>query len=321
MSGFGITPVSTTNLLLNQFPVSAVAVPGTSSGNLTALEGGPASTDSNGNQTAPVSVYIKDGGDTTQGISTDAANANTVMGQLKQIKTNTASVTIGVLPALVAGSAVIGSTTIQATSGTALQADQSNTELKVSLYGKSTTAGDTALLVDALGQMTVEDFIQYHIMQGHGFRATTGLLSTGTGSNNFICMQAASNAVIKHFLFYSLIAANTNVTGEIRLYQASVATADSNLSTSLTAYNQQPKSATTSVLTTLAGSPAASTQTSGFQGNITSVNAAVAGQATQMLQNKSLVYFASGDTASVEVANKIPTTGNSASITFEWIEW
>jgi len=55
------------------------------------------------------------------------------------------NINVAVNAALPAGSAVIGSTTIQATSGTALVADQSNTELRVSNYVKTTTAGDTAL--------------------------------------------------------------------------------------------------------------------------------------------------------------------------------
>lgn len=75
MSGFGSNPTTGTqgSLPANQFPLSSVAVPGTANGDLTALEGGPASTDSNGNKTAPVSMYIKDGGDTAQGATTDTA--------------------------------------------------------------------------------------------------------------------------------------------------------------------------------------------------------------------------------------------------------
>jgi len=54
---FGTTPTSTTSLGTNQFPVSAVAVPGETGGNLTALEGGPESTDGNGNKMAPARVF------------------------------------------------------------------------------------------------------------------------------------------------------------------------------------------------------------------------------------------------------------------------
>lgn len=62
---------------------------------------------------------------------------------------------IGILSPLPAGSNVIGSTTIQATSGTALLADQSNTELRASIYGKNSTAGDTPLLVDSTGRLLI----------------------------------------------------------------------------------------------------------------------------------------------------------------------
>lgn len=103
---FGATPISTTSLGANQFPVSAVAVPGTTNGNLTAVEGGPASTDSNGNLTAPISTYTKDGGNVALGTTTDSVGASTVLGQLKQIRLNTASVTIG--SALPTGGNVIG---------------------------------------------------------------------------------------------------------------------------------------------------------------------------------------------------------------------
>jgi hypothetical protein len=53
---------------------------------------------------------------------------------------------------LAAGTAVIGSAMIQSVSGTALGADVSNSELKVSNYVKSSAAGDTAL---TLGQTTM----------------------------------------------------------------------------------------------------------------------------------------------------------------------
>jgi hypothetical protein len=97
---FGTTPLSTTVLSTNQFPVSAVYIQGASGGNLTAVQGGPVSSaDSSGNVSAPIAVYLPDGNDVAQGFSTDSAGANSVIGQLKQIRVNTASVTIGSLPA------------------------------------------------------------------------------------------------------------------------------------------------------------------------------------------------------------------------------
>lgn len=103
-ANFGTTPTSTTPLGTNQFPVSAVFVPGTASGNTTGLQGGPASTDGNGYASAPVAIYayassLVDGSDATIGATTDASSANTLIGLTKAIKANTANVTIGSLPA------------------------------------------------------------------------------------------------------------------------------------------------------------------------------------------------------------------------------
>ncbi len=251
MSGFGSNPTTGTQgaLSVNQFPLSSVAEPGRANGDLTALEGGPGTVDSNSNRTAPASVYVKDGGDVAQGTTTDAAvtgdNAGTLSAKLRgltkiladiwdstnhlfhqnvkqvggtAIDTNSGNKSAGTvrvvlatdqpaltnkllvtpdsvaLPAnqsvdvsrmngvatamgngvsgtgvqrvtiasdstgqvaLASGSNVIGSTTIQTTSGTALVADQSNTELRVSNYGKSSTAGDTAILVDSTGRVLI----------------------------------------------------------------------------------------------------------------------------------------------------------------------
>lgn len=85
---FGQNPTTGTQgaLPTNQFPLGSVAVPGAANGDLTALEGGPVSTDSNGNKTAPASLYVKDGGDVTQGASTDANTANSVIGRLTRVR-------------------------------------------------------------------------------------------------------------------------------------------------------------------------------------------------------------------------------------------
>lgn len=102
---FGSTPTSTTALTTNQFPVSAVAVPGETSGNLTALEGGPESVDANGNKTAPASMYLKDGSDVAQGTTTDAvysgSGAGTTIALLKKLVaelTATLNVSVSNLP-------------------------------------------------------------------------------------------------------------------------------------------------------------------------------------------------------------------------------
>ena len=98
---FGTTPLSTTTIGANQFPLSGVYVQGTAGGNITALQGGPVSSaDANSNVSAPAAIYVPDGNDVTLGTTTDASSANTLIGLTKAIKANTASVTIGSLPAI-----------------------------------------------------------------------------------------------------------------------------------------------------------------------------------------------------------------------------
>ena len=89
---YGASDTSTTSLGANQFPISEVYPPsGTQTsaagGQLTALEGGPASTDANSKRSAPASMYVKDGGDVAQGLTTDAAvtgdNSGTLSAKLR----------------------------------------------------------------------------------------------------------------------------------------------------------------------------------------------------------------------------------------------
>src|SRR6266566_9838290 len=84
MADYGTSDTSTTNLGANQFPISDVYVPNTG---LRATEGGPASTDAGGKVSAPTSIYIKDGGDVAQGLTTDPAvtgdNSGTLSAKLR----------------------------------------------------------------------------------------------------------------------------------------------------------------------------------------------------------------------------------------------
>ena len=113
-SNFAVTPYSTTTLPDNTFPVSAVFVPGTASGNLTAVQGGPSTTDGNSYTSAPMAVYTYDGNNVALGTTTDLATANTLIGLSKAIKANTANVAVGSLPALPAGTNTIGNVGLSA---------------------------------------------------------------------------------------------------------------------------------------------------------------------------------------------------------------
>jgi hypothetical protein len=155
---FGTTPLSTTAIGTNQFPATAVYVPGTAGGNFTAMQGGPAqSPDSQGNVCAPVAMYVPDGNDVTQGTSTDAANANSVIGQLKQIKANTANVAVASLPSLPAGSNMIGAVGLVAGSalvGGVELVDSSGTNKATISAGGALKVDNSAVVQPVAGTVT-----------------------------------------------------------------------------------------------------------------------------------------------------------------------
>src|SRR6266702_2479313 len=67
---FGTTPLSTTALGANQFPVGSCFVPGTAAGKMTSLEGTLINTDGNGYASSALRVGLKDGDDVTLGLTT-----------------------------------------------------------------------------------------------------------------------------------------------------------------------------------------------------------------------------------------------------------
>jgi hypothetical protein len=139
---FGQTPLDGSS---TPIPMSSAVPDG--SNQPYAIEGGPGIS-TGGNTLVPVSVWIKDGNDIALGTSTDAANANSVIGQLKQIKTNTAaSVT------LAASSAVIG---VVAFGGTATLGVPSNNGVTVVKAGSGRLA---SVIVTSTGsaQMNIYD--------------------------------------------------------------------------------------------------------------------------------------------------------------------
>lgn len=81
MTTFGNSPKDNTGI-----PISSVYVPDTSGANLTALQGGPPSTDGNGQTSAPAAMSLANGADVVQGSTTDNSAINTVMGRLTAIR-------------------------------------------------------------------------------------------------------------------------------------------------------------------------------------------------------------------------------------------
>lgn len=278
---------------------------------------------------------------TLAGTPTDANTINSLMGRLTKLRdllnalaydnTNEVKTSVygkgagaaGDTPLLLdsSGRPIIGN--VVQISGQAPTLDNTSV-LAVSMRGKGTAAGDTALLLDTLGQMTIEDFIRYQIMAGHGFHATTGLIATGAG-NAYVGMQAIINNVAKNILIYNILCFSGSgaASTDARLYQNALSTADAALSTSLltSIKNQQPASATASVMSALWGSPASTTQVGSFVGTQVDQAGVSASGLLNFLQNPSIMWFKAGDVASVAAYMRVTTSANSAAVSMDWIEF
>lgn len=221
---YGTTPTSTTSLGANQFPASAVYTPNTAGGNFTALQGGPVSSaDGNGNVSAPVATYVPDGNDVALGTSTDAANANSVVGQLKQIKTNTASVTVGALPALPAGGNTIGGVELVDSGGTNKAAISAAGAVKVD---------NSAVTQPVSGTVTANQGGTWTVQPGNTANTTPWLTQPVAGASGgstpshaiSAATTNATNVKASAGLLYGLSISNTNAAARyFKLYDKATA--------------------------------------------------------------------------------------------------
>lgn len=194
------------------------------------------------------------------------------------------------------------------------------TILAMSVRGKGAgTAGDTALLLDALGQMTIEDFIRYQILQGNGFAATTGLIATATNSNAMVGLQILGANASKNILIYRMFATpGGNLESDVRLNQGTANTPDTNLTASPNVVNQS--GAATSSVATVKGAPASVTTTTtvGTQRAQYSVGA---NTVVELLQQGSTIYIPKNTNGYGVGYVKVATAANSAAMSAEWIEF
>ncbi len=205
MSGFGTTPVSTTSLSANQFPVSAVAVPGAAGGNLTALEGGPATTDSNGNSLAPAAMYVYDGNNVNEGATTDAAvtgdSAGSMSAKLRGINKILAAVWDNVnnllhvnLKQVGGANVALGQNTMAASVPVALASNQSAVPVSVNaLPAGSNVIGGVELVdsggsnkasISAGGALKVDGSAVTQPVSGTFWQATQPVSGTVTETNS-----------------------------------------------------------------------------------------------------------------------------------------
>lgn len=229
---FGATPLDGSVIPL---PMSSVVSDGVATPS--ALEGGPVFTDGNGNKVAPASMYIKDGADVAQGTTTDVANANTVIGQLKQIKTNTGSVTIGSLPAISGIVSVSNFPGTQAVSGTVGVSSLPALPAGTALIGHVVVDSAGSVTVTSLPSLPAGTAVIGHVIIDSATNvAVTALPALPAGSNaigtvgvtSLPALPAGSNAIgTVGVTSLPVLPAGTNLIGHVIVDSAGAVTVTS----------------------------------------------------------------------------------------------
>ncbi len=143
-------------------------------------------------------------------LTNDGSFAKETGGNLASIATNTANIPVkgqatmaNSLPVAIASNqGALGSVVAQAVAGTALAADQSNSELRVSNYGKSSTAGDVALAVNANGALQIQLVDQAGtnvagVDSGHRLQTIiSSAIPTGTNSIGAVTFSTSATGTI-----------------------------------------------------------------------------------------------------------------------------
>ena len=175
------------------------------------------------------------------------------------------------------------------------------------------------------GGLSIAQFIQYHILAGRGFRATTGQVATGV-ANVWLAVQGVANALAVNVLIYNILVSCNASTSDVRLYNNVNSTStDTDLTANLltSIFNQKVGGGVASALSALNGSPAGTLQTtvSANAGNVVADMAVVGNSTLNVLSNGSLLLLPKGAQNTFGVYVIEGTSGNKVSITLEWIEF
>jgi len=213
---------------------------------------------------------------------------------------------------------------LQVVSGTALVADQTNSILRTSLYGKNAVAADTALGLDSSGRVQdniaqwagaapsvnnpviTEDQIRGWINNGQGFSGSTGKLTGVSGTLGLSIFNP--NASGKTLIVYSI----SVIQGQTHFDQINYTTSDPALGTAVTAVNLKAGSGTASVTTCSSANttvvPAGTLvdATGGLNAQLTQI--VTPGHVYIIPANNGIVYYLNSGGA------------NQWNVTFHWVE-
>lgn len=167
--------------------------------------------------------------------------------------------------------------------------------------------------------------IRHLISQGKAFRATTTMITTNA-ANAFVGFLMRANTLSVNIVVYRIAAiGNVNMSDGRIYYNTTGANTDVGLSVNLltaNTSNQQVGGAATAV-TSLSGSPASTTQTTGM-GGTGAVQVGIFGAGVQplneILSMESQIWLPSGADRNFSVYGKMATSANILGYMIEWVE-
>lgn len=189
--------------------------------------------------------------------------------------------------------------------------------------GQTTSANSQPVVIASdQSPIPLQQFVQYETQLGNAYMATTGNIATGA-ANAFVAIQMTGNNISKSILLYSIVIGNgSGLETDGRILTLNAATVDANLTTNLLTSNvgNNMIGGGASSLTTLACSPAGTTQTTGLVGNNFTDWLSTANTMFDVFQGGKFIYAPKLTTWSIEIAQKKTTSTNAAMISIFWLE-
>jgi hypothetical protein len=323
VTGFGTTPLSNTVLGSNQFPVSAVAVPGHSGGNLTALRGANAATDTNGNELADMSVSVADGNSVALGTTTDTAysgsGAGTTIALLKKLVAELAS-TLTVSGAVTSNAGTNLNTSLLALeSGGNLATIATNTTTpNVSdRWARQLGQVDLARVLGATMSNTnpvlTESNLQNWLRNGQAFVVSTGLVTGASATCGLSIWNASSG---KNALIYSIRFLDQQG-GQAQYGQIYKVTSNPALASSATPVNKNFGSGTTSSMTCTSASSGVNLSSGTLLESFPSNSPAV----TELISPGSGYFLPGGNNTGLAIQVLMTGTGGFVQVSVHYVEF
>lgn len=325
---FGTTPLSTTTLGANQFPVSAVAVPNHSGGNLTALRGANASTDGNGNELADASMYLPDGNNVTLGTTTDVAwsgsGAGTAIAILKKVEALLAA-TLAVSGAVsVSGAVTANAGTNLNTSALALETGGNLATIATNTatpnvsdrwarqVGQVDLARVNGAAISNTNPVLIESNIQNWIRNGQAFVVSTGLVTGASATCGLSIWNGASG---KNALIYSIRLLDQQG-GQGQIGQIYKVTSNPALANSQTPTNKNFGSGTTSLMTCTSATSGVS-----FTGTLLESFPSNSPAVVELLQPGNAYFLPGGSSTGLAISVAMQGTGGFVQVSVHYAEF